>query len=113
LWWIVSRFALTISADGLECQSPWRRKRFVKWDEIDDVTPGEIGKWYVLRARGGYRFRVPLQQVPGLSDFLAAVTRYRPEVLLPFLPHTCGASHLWDVVQEAQNLPPPPPAEKA
>jgi hypothetical protein len=119
MWWIVTRFALSISADGLECHSPWRRKRFVKWDELKEVTYGVVGRWYVLRARSGYRFRVSgLDHIfgklaPGLDDFQAAVAQHRPEALRHFIPHTCRTSHLWDVVAEAQKLPPPPPAEKA
>jgi hypothetical protein len=113
MWWIVTRFALTISAEGLECRSPWRRTHFVKWDELEEVTYGLVGRWYVLSARSGYRFRVPDQMIPGLCDFLLAVMQHRPEALRRFIPHTCGASPLGEVVGEAEKQQPPPPTENA
>jgi hypothetical protein len=111
VWWMVTRFALTISDEGLECHSPWRRTRFVKWSEIEEVTFGEMGRWYVLRAVDGYRFRVPQQAVPGLGDFLAAVGRHRPELLRGCL-RPCGTSHLWEVLEGAEKPQAPPPAEQ-
>jgi hypothetical protein len=114
MWWIVTRWGVTISERGLECRSPWRRRRFVTWDEIVDVTYGEVGKWYILRTRDGYRFRVPQQMIPGVHDFLQAVSQHRPEAVRSLLSLVCGTSRLWQVVEEAAKRPAnPPPPENA
>src|SRR3984957_1429295 len=47
-------FAVTITDKGLQCQSGWRRRRFVPWEEIVDLTAAEMSKHFVLRTRGGY-----------------------------------------------------------
>jgi hypothetical protein len=70
--------SVTITERGLECRSGWRRRRFVPWEDVNGLTVPEITKHFVLHARGGYRFRVPMQLVPGLADFLTAVGAHCP-----------------------------------
>ncbi len=69
-------FSVTITVKGLECKSGWRRRRFVPWEEITGLTTGVVTKRFVLRTRGGYRYHVPMQLVPGLGYFLAAVKKH-------------------------------------
>jgi hypothetical protein len=66
-------FAVTITDRGLECRSGWRRRRFVPWEEITGLTTAPLTKRYVLLTRSGYRYRVPMQLVPGLPSLLAKV----------------------------------------
>jgi hypothetical protein len=70
LWWESSRFALILTPLGMECLSPWRKRLFFAWDEIEELSFSSMNQWFIVRARYGRKFRVPIL-VSGLSDFLA------------------------------------------
>ena len=38
LCWEGLRFAVTISPDGIDCKSPWRRPRSLRWSEVREVA---------------------------------------------------------------------------
>jgi hypothetical protein len=81
LLWESLRFALTTSPEGLDCQSPWRGRQFLYWDEIEEISYSSMNSWFVIRAVDGWKFRVSLL-VPGLSDFLEECERHlSPEML--------------------------------
>jgi hypothetical protein len=71
LLWESMRFALTVSAEGLDCRSPWRGRRFIAWDEVQDISFSKINSWFIIRAADGWKFRVSTF-VPGLTHFLEA-----------------------------------------
>jgi hypothetical protein len=77
LLWGSMRFALTVSPDGLDFRSPWRGRRFVSWNEVEEVTYRDTHSWFVVRTTDGWTFRVSVL-IPGLSEFLAACERHLP-----------------------------------
>jgi hypothetical protein len=81
LLWESMRFALVVSPEGLDCCSPWRRGRFLAWDEVQDVSYSATSSWFVIQATDGWKFRVPIL-VPGLTHFLEACERHLPVAAL-------------------------------
>jgi hypothetical protein len=86
LLWEALRFALVVSPEGLECRSPWRGLRFLAWDEVAEVSFSAMNSWFVIRAEGGWKFRVSLL-VPGLNAFLEQCEKHLPpEALVKAAP---------------------------
>jgi hypothetical protein len=81
LLWEAMRFALLVSPRGLVCRSPWRRGRSLTWGEVEEVSFSPGNSWFVIRARDGWKFRVPTL-VPGLTRFLEACERHLPAAAL-------------------------------
>ena len=69
LLWESTRFALIVSPQGLDCRSPWRRGRFISWNEVKEVSYSNFGSCFVIRSRDAWKFQVPLFMA-GLSVFL-------------------------------------------
>jgi hypothetical protein len=72
LLWNTQRFALIVSADGLDCRSAWKRRRFISWAEIESIACHSKYKdclWLVIRSKDGWKFRV-FYTVSRLLDFL-------------------------------------------
>jgi hypothetical protein len=72
--WDATRFSLTVSSAGLQCRSPWNRRRFLHWDDVQEVSysneNGKQASWFTVCAKDGWKFRVSIL-VPGLTEFLA------------------------------------------
>lgn len=81
LLWESMRFALFISPKGLDCRSPWRRKRFLPWNEVNALSYSVLNSWFVIRASDNWKFRVSIL-VPGLSKFLAQCEQHLPTTAL-------------------------------
>jgi hypothetical protein len=77
LLWESTRFALTITPEGLDCRSPWRRRQFFAWKEVEEISFTAFGGWFVIHAAGGRKFRVQAI-VPGLGAFLEACEQRLP-----------------------------------
>jgi hypothetical protein len=77
LLWESFRFRLAVSADGLDCHSPWRGRRFLAWAEVEDVSYSLINMWFIIRANDGRKFRVHLF-VCGLNSFLEKCEDHLP-----------------------------------
>jgi hypothetical protein len=77
LVWESMRFGLIVSAHGLDCHSPWRRGRFLTWDEIDEVIFKPTGSAFAIRALDDWRFRVSII-VPRLRRFLEICEAHLP-----------------------------------
>jgi hypothetical protein len=71
LVWDVLRFRLEVTADGLDCRSPWRARRFIRWVEVADVSFNGPQGWFEVRATDGRTIRLPAL-VGGLEAFLGA-----------------------------------------
>jgi hypothetical protein len=57
--WEMMCFAVVVTDKGLDCYSPWRGWRFVKWEDVRSVSYSLTQAWFVIDSRMGYRFRVP------------------------------------------------------
>jgi hypothetical protein len=77
LLWESLGFALVVSPEGLDCQSPWRGRQFILWDEVEDISYSSMNSWFIIRATDGWKFRVSVL-VPGLSHFLEQCERHLP-----------------------------------
>jgi hypothetical protein len=71
------RFRLTASPEGLDCQSPWRKGRFIAWDNVQSVSYSRINSWFIIRATDGWKFRIHFF-VAGLQHFLDMCEEYLP-----------------------------------
>ena len=56
-------------------RSPWRGDRFLKWDDIQDVSFSGVAQWFILTSTAGDKVRVHTMMV-GIRDF-AETLRYR------------------------------------
>lgn len=74
LVWDVFRFRLEVGSEGLDRRSAWRRRRFVRWEEVVDVSFNGPHGWFEVRTTDGQKVRVPAL-IGGLGDFLAACER--------------------------------------
>lgn len=83
LVWECLRFRMVVGPDGLNRRSPWRRRRFIRWDEVADVSfSGPLG-WFEVRATDGSAVRMSVL-VGGLEAFLEACEhRLTPRQLEP------------------------------
>jgi hypothetical protein len=85
LLWEALRFGVMLSPEGLDCRSPWRGSRFLRWEEVRAISWSDMGSWFIIHARDGYRFRVP-SLAAGLDRFLACCEEHlRPDQLEPAL----------------------------
>ena len=66
-----------LSEAGVECRSPWSRRRSAGWQEIEalDFSPGM--QWFVLRASGGVTVRLSAY-LSGLGTFAELVAAHVP-----------------------------------
>jgi hypothetical protein len=75
LVWDVFRFRLVVGPDGLDCRSPWRRRTFIRWTDVADVSfNGPVG-WFEVRATDGRTFRTSAL-MGGLDAFLEACEQH-------------------------------------
>lgn len=83
--WEYRRYLLTATEAGLDCRSAWRRRRFLPWSEIQELSYSQASYWFILRARDGWKFRMSIY-VENPSLLLAILERHlTPEQLLPAL----------------------------
>ncbi len=69
LIWEALRFALGVSEDGLDCRSPWRASRFIRWNRVEKLSYSTTNSWFVIHTKDRWNFHVSIL-VPGLSIFL-------------------------------------------
>lgn len=74
LVWDALRFRLVVGPDGLDCRSPWRGRRFVRWAEVVGVSCNSPLGWIEVRTAGGRSVRVPAL-LGGVAAFLEACER--------------------------------------
>jgi hypothetical protein len=85
LVWDVFRFRLVVGPEGLDCRSPWRRRRFIQWADVSVVSFNNPLGWFEVRATDGRLVRMPAL-VGGLGAFLEACEgRLAPGQLEPAL----------------------------
>lgn len=105
LMWDASRFALTVTASGLECRSPWRGPRTILWREVERVSFSSVNLWFAIEPKSGPPFHV-LAIVPGVNQFLAACETNLPvEKLFAAEP---GYDWVWRKFPYVKDKPPPP-----
>ncbi len=75
LLWETSRFALGTSKAGLDCRSPWRASRFVRWSEVEGVSFRSMSTGFVIHTKFGWKFHVPTL-VAGVSEFLESCEQH-------------------------------------
>ena len=78
----VERVVLTITADGLIGDSPWRRRREIRWSEIARVTYSSLNRWYAITDSAGRTIRASAYLV-GLPVLLHALRERVPGKLPP------------------------------
>lgn len=69
LVWETTRFSISVSDQGLDCRSAWKKQRYLTWAEIDSISYSVINSWFIIRACDGWKIHVNLF-VPGLNQFL-------------------------------------------
>jgi hypothetical protein len=79
LWWETSRFSLTLLPAGFVCQSPWRGRRFMLWNELEEVRFSSMNMWFIAVGRGE-KIRISCF-VTGISQFLDRCEQYIPSGL--------------------------------
>jgi endonuclease/exonuclease/phosphatase family metal-dependent hydrolase len=105
LMWDASRFALTVTSQGLECRSPWRGPRTILWSEIERISFSIENLWFAIEPKSGPPFHV-LAIVPGVSQFLAACEANLPvEKLFAAEP---GYDWVWRKFPYVKDKPPRP-----
>jgi hypothetical protein len=53
------RFRVTVTDEGIECLSPWRRRRFIAWGDVTRVTSSSNAAFFVIRGRDRTRITLP------------------------------------------------------
>jgi hypothetical protein len=74
LVWDVFRYRLVVGPDGLDCRSPWRRRRFIRWADVACVSFNSPVGWFEVRSADGRAVRLPAI-VGNLEAFLEACER--------------------------------------
>jgi hypothetical protein len=54
------RVRIVATGEGLQCRSPWRAARQIRWDEIQSVDFSYLPQWYRIRTRGKGIVRLPV-----------------------------------------------------
>lgn len=63
---------LYLTEDALIGESPWRRRRVIRWDEVQRVRYSGINRWFIIEGPAGQTIRVSRYLV-GLPQLLAAL----------------------------------------
>lgn len=69
LVWETARMQVTARADGLESVSAWLGRKFIRWEDISEVSFSSAMYWFTVRAIDGRSFRVSFF-VAGIASFL-------------------------------------------
>ncbi|MEM7244398.1 MAG: hypothetical protein AAF533_03590 [Acidobacteriota bacterium] len=69
---------VTFSEAGLVSEIPWRGRRELSWDEVEEVAFSEAFHYWCLTARDGRRFRVSLY-LDGFRELFAVLHEQVPE----------------------------------
>lgn len=109
LLWESLRFSLTVSAEGLDCQSPWRGRHFFAWNEVEEVKFSSVNSWFIIRGKDGWKFRVSIL-VPGLARFLEECEERLPPTALRNARD--GYTRVGRPFPETPRKDEPPPWEK-
>jgi hypothetical protein len=71
----------TFDEEGIHVQSPWSRRRFIRWSDVASIRWRNVMKWLDLRTSGGERLHVsPLMN--GLDGFARAARAHLPAPVL-------------------------------
>ena len=71
--------ALYLTADALVFDSPWRRRRTIRWDEVRVVSFSSLNRWFVFRDQAHVTIRASMFLV-GFTHLLTAIrVRIPPE----------------------------------
>ena len=73
------RTRLIISATGIEQESPWRGRRFLRWDEIVEVRFSQMNCWFILLGPDGRKIRASTF-LQGISALVRAFRLHLPKV---------------------------------
>jgi hypothetical protein len=74
-----ARVRLYLTEDALIGDSPWRRRRTIRWQEVENVTYSPLNRWFTVIGPGGRAIRAS-RSLAGLSDLLEMLkTRVPPE----------------------------------
>ena len=73
----VERVVITVTDDGLIGDSPWRRRRELRWPEIERITYSGVNRWYAVVGRDGRTIRASAFLV-GLPTLLQALQERVP-----------------------------------
>jgi hypothetical protein len=71
LLWELGRFRLILTPESLDCRPVWRSQRIVEWNDVESISFSNWLSWFVIRARDGWKFRIPVM-VNALPVFLQA-----------------------------------------
>jgi hypothetical protein len=77
LLWGVNRRSLVITDEGLDCRSPWGRRRFVPWGDVTAISYSRNLSRFLVETKDGWKFRLS-RMLPGLDRFLAECERHLP-----------------------------------
>ena len=85
LVWECVRFRVVVGSEGIECRSPWQRRRFIRWGDVVNVSfDNQLGH-FDIHTTGRRGIRVPAL-VGGLGTILEACERrLTPNQLMPAL----------------------------
>ncbi|HEX3147037.1 MAG TPA: hypothetical protein VHR66_03085 [Gemmataceae bacterium] len=75
--WEAGRYYLLVTANGLECRSPWRGSRTIAWTDLQSMSFSLVNAWFEFESEDGDRIRVH-SFVAGLNNLLAAVEAQIP-----------------------------------
>ena len=81
LVWDCLRFRMEVGSEGLDCRSPWRRRRFIRWADVVDVSFNGPQGWFEVRATNGHFVRLPAL-VGDLDAFLEKCERHLTPIQL-------------------------------
>ena len=81
LVWESARMHVTARADGLESVSAWLGRKFIRWEDISEVSFSPAMYWFTVRANDGRSFRVSFF-IAGISSFLELCEQHLPSAKL-------------------------------
>ncbi len=73
------KVSLHLTADSLVFDSPWLRRRTIRWDDVSRVSYSSLNRWFVFRDSAGVSIRASVYLV-GITHLLTAIrVRIPPE----------------------------------
>ncbi|HEY4308536.1 MAG TPA: hypothetical protein VGN12_03700 [Pirellulales bacterium] len=69
---------ITVSPEGIESISPWRKPRFIRWTDIQEIVYSKSNGLVIVIGALGEKIRVSLAVI-GIRDFLQEIQSRVPE----------------------------------
>lgn len=75
-----ARVRLVVSEEGVQLDSPWRRQRFMRWEDVFEVRYSQSAQWFILYGKDGGKIRASTW-LDGIMALVRGFRKHLPKVI--------------------------------